>query len=65
MWSGMDPETRAGLEHLRQIVKRAHQTPTREWSLVFLEECDAVLVIREWPGGTLTASMLPVDRKSR
>ena len=27
----------------------------KEWPLVFVEEFDALLVVREWPGGKITA----------
>jgi len=55
MWSGMNPELWKELENIREMVKLSHQTPTREWPLVIVEEFDALLVIREWPGGNLTA----------
>jgi hypothetical protein len=55
MWSGFDPELRRQLESLRQMVARRHQTPTREWPLISIEESNALLVIREWPDGTITA----------
>lgn len=54
MWCGMDPELRKQLEHVREMVKLRHQSPTKEWPLVFVEEFDALLVVREWPGGNLT-----------
>ena len=54
MWSG-DPELRKQLEHIRQMVKLSHQSPTKEWPLVFVEELDALLVVREWAGGHITA----------
>jgi hypothetical protein len=40
---------------MRQMVKLSHQTPTREWPVVFVNERNALLVVREWPDGTLTA----------
>jgi len=55
MWSGFDPQLTRGLEHLRRMVRLSHQTPTREWPLVFDGEHDALLVVREWPDGTITA----------
>ncbi|MGE5835482.1 MAG: hypothetical protein ACM4AI_13430 [Acidobacteriota bacterium] len=55
MWSGFDPELRRQLEHIRQMVRLSHQSPTREWPLVFLDEHDALLVVREWPDGSMTA----------
>jgi len=55
MWSGFDPELRRQFEHIRQMVRLSHQSPTREWPLVFLDEHDALLVVREWPDGSMTA----------
>ena len=37
------------------MVRRSHQTPTREWPLIFLEDYDVLLVVREWPDGAITA----------
>ena len=55
MWYGIDPELRKQLEHIREMVTLSRQNPTREWPLVFVEEFDALLVVREWPGGQITA----------
>lgn len=55
MWSGFDPHVRRGLQHVRQMVRLTHQTPAREWPLVFDDEHDALLVVREWPDGSITA----------
>jgi hypothetical protein len=55
MWYGLDPETKRQLDVLRQMVARQHQTPTREWPLIFVEEHDLLLVVREWPDGSITA----------
>ena len=55
MWSGLDPETVRQLSIVRQMVRLSHQSPTREWPLVFLDEHNALLVVREWPDGSLTA----------
>jgi hypothetical protein len=55
MWPGFDPELRRQLEHVREMVRLRQQSPTREWPLVFVEELDALLVVREWPGGQMTA----------
>jgi hypothetical protein len=40
------------------MVARRHQSPTKEWPIVFVEELDELLVIRAWPGGTITAYMM-------
>ena len=37
------------------MVALQHQTPTREWPLIFVEEHDALLVVREWPNGSMTS----------
>ena len=37
------------------MVRLSHQTPTHEWPLVFIAEHDQLLVIREWPDGSVTA----------
>jgi hypothetical protein len=54
MWSGFDPQLWKDLSNIREMVWLRHQTPTREWPLVFIEEFDALLVVREWPGGAIT-----------
>lgn len=55
MWRGIDPEVLKQLEHIRQMVRLSHQSPTKEWPLVFVEELDLLLVVREWAGGHITA----------
>jgi hypothetical protein len=55
MWSGFDPELRRQLNTVRQMVKLTHQTPTQEWPLMFVDQHDQLLVVREWPDGTITA----------
>jgi hypothetical protein len=55
MWSGFDPEIVRTLQTIRQLTKLTHQTPTREWPLVFAEQSDELFVVREWPDGTVTA----------
>jgi hypothetical protein len=55
MWSGFDPELRRQLDNVRQMVKLRRQTPTREWPLMFIDQHDELLVVREWPDGTITA----------
>lgn len=55
MWRGMDPEIRKQLNIVRELVALRHQSPTREWPLVFVDDFDALLVVREWPGGQITA----------
>jgi hypothetical protein len=58
MRHGIDPELRKQLEHIREMVTLSHQSPTKEWPLVFLEEFDELLVLREWPGGKITAYIM-------
>jgi hypothetical protein len=55
MWAGMDPELRRQLESIKAMVRLRHQNPSREWPLVFVGEHNALLVIREWAGGEITA----------
>jgi len=55
MWSGFDPEFVRQLGAIRQLVTLRHQSPTREWPLVFVDEYDVLFVIREWPDGSVTA----------
>ena len=55
MWSGFDPELRRQLQTVRQMVARIHQTPTRTWPLIFMDQYNELLVVREWPDGSITA----------
>lgn len=55
MWHGFDPGIRRDLSTIRELVALRHQTPTREWPLIYVEEQDALLVVREWPDGSITA----------
>lgn len=55
MWQGFDPEIIRGLTAVKAMVNLRRQTPMREWPLAFVAEYDALLVVREWPGGQLTA----------
>lgn len=55
MWPGFDPEILKGLEAIRDMVARQRQTPTREWPLVYVKQHGLVLVVREWPDGSITA----------
>ena len=60
MWFDLDPEIRRQLEHVRRMVSLQRQTPTREWPLLSVDEHQALLVIREWPDGTITAYLASV-----
>ena len=55
MWSGFDSEFVRQLGVIRQMVTLRYQSPMREWPLLFLEDLNELLVVREWPDGTLTA----------
>ena len=55
MWGGLDPALQKELQRIREMVKLSHESPTREWPLVFVAEFDALLVVREWAGGNITA----------
>ena len=59
MWSGFPPELQRELDNIRRLAALTHQTPTREWPLVFLAEHDSLLVVREWPNGEITAYAMP------
>jgi hypothetical protein len=55
MWSGFDPEFVRQLGVIRQMVALRYQSPTREWPVIFVDDREELLVVREWPDGTLTA----------
>jgi hypothetical protein len=55
MWSGFDPDLRQQWEVIREMVALQRQTPTREWPLIYMPEHDSLLVIREWPNGSITS----------
>jgi hypothetical protein len=55
MWESFDAETKRQLASIKEMTVLRSQTPTREWPLVFVEEHNVLLVVREWPNGTLTA----------
>jgi len=55
MWSGFDPELQRNFAFMKQMVALQHQTPTREWPLVFMDQYNELLVVRQWPDGSLTA----------
>jgi len=55
MWPGFDPQIVRALAAIREMVALQYQTPSREWPLVFVQEHDALLVVREWPDGSMTA----------
>ncbi len=55
MWQGFDPEIQRDLAAVKALVRLTHQTPTREWPLVFVDDYHALLVVREWPDGQITA----------
>jgi hypothetical protein len=55
MWFGLDPQLQRDLDRIREMSSLSRQTPTREWPLIFMEQHDALLVVREWPNGSITA----------
>jgi hypothetical protein len=55
MWPGLDPELLRQLATIRQLTALTHRTPTREWPLMFVKQHNALLVVREWPDGSITA----------
>jgi len=64
MWNGFDPEIRQQLALVKDVATRRQQTPTKEWPLIFVEEHDAMLVVREWPDGSITAYLTSEIRQS-
>ena len=54
-WPDFDPDLKRDLAAVKALAKLTHQAPTREWPLCFDQEHDAMLVVREWPGGEITA----------
>ena len=59
MWPGLDPELLRQLATIRQLVGLSQRTPTREWPLIFVKQYSALLVVREWPDGSITAYTTP------
>jgi len=55
MWPGFDPSIMRDLATIREMVSRQHQTPTKEWPLVHVDEHGVLFVVREWPDGSVTA----------
>jgi hypothetical protein len=60
MWFNLDPELRRQLDNIREMVARQHQIPTREWPMISEEDDRALLVVREWPDGSITAYLASV-----
>ena len=58
MWHGLNPNSWPELVSLRARLALGSQTPTREWPLLYVEEDDTILVVREWPDGSITAYTL-------
>jgi hypothetical protein len=55
MWHGWNPNELPELAHLRTMIALQRQSPTKEWPLHYAEEDAALLVVREWPDGSITA----------
>ena len=55
MWDWFDPELKRQLDSIKQMVSLRHKTPTREWPLVFVDQYEELLIVREWPDGSITA----------
>jgi hypothetical protein len=64
MWPGFDPSIMKDLATIREMVSRQHQTPTREWPLIHVDEHNALLVLREWPDGVVTAYTIDDDTRA-
>lgn len=56
---GFDPELKRQLAALNQQTRRQRNEPRGEWPVVFDEQHNALLVVREWPDGELTAFLMP------
>ena len=63
-WS-FDPEIMRHFARVREMVTLQHQTPTREWPMIVEESREELLVVREWPNGTITAYTMPVPEGSK
>ena len=62
----MNPNSWPEFVNLRAMLALGRQTPVKEWPLIYLEEYDALLVVREWPDGSITAyTMSRSDLESR
>ena len=55
IWPSFDPQLRRDLDNIREMAARRHQTPAREWAVIFVAQYGEMLVVREWPDGSLTA----------
>jgi len=64
MWPGFDPRLRREFEIIRQMVSLRYQKPTREWPLIVEHRYDELLVVREWPDGTVTAYLQELKTKN-
>jgi hypothetical protein len=60
MWFDLDPDLRRELQHIRRMVALQRQMPTREWPMIASDDDRALLVVREWPDGTITAYLASV-----
>ena len=64
MWPGFDPTIQRQLAALKELTARRYRVPANEWPVVYVEELNALLVVREWPNGELTAYTCDVPRRS-
>jgi hypothetical protein len=55
MWGHSDARLWRDFEAFKELVALRHQIPIREWPLVYVAEHDTLLVLREWPDGSVTA----------
>jgi hypothetical protein len=62
MWYGLDPDLLRQLATIKKQTARRYQTPTNEWPVIFVEQHHALLVVREWPDGELTAYAAAIPR---
>ena len=59
MWNFFDADVQRQLAAIKELTTRRVTGPAREWPVVFIEKDKAVLVIREWANGELTACLQP------
>jgi hypothetical protein len=55
MWYGFDADVRRELAAIKKLTARRYQTPAHEWAVAFVEEHHALLVVRQWSNGDMTA----------
>ena len=65
MWPVFDPDVFRQLATIRQMAGLTRQTPTCEWPLIVVDQYALLLVIREWPDGSITSYAASVNSDVR